>query len=623
MCGIAGIAGRRDEALVKIMTDRLAHRGPDAEGFHADEQVTLGHRRLSIIDLSTGQQPMCDAGGSLWIVFNGEIYNFKELRRELEAKGHVFRTQSDTEVILLAYAEYGEDCVRRLQGMFAFALWDTWNKTLLVARDHIGVKPLYYAEHGGALYFASEIKALLAVPGISRDMDFEAVDDYLTYLYTVPPRTMFKDIWQLPPGWLGVWRAGKWEPRRYWRLQWREQHHSEDAWAEEVRACLSDTVGKYMVADVPLGAFLSGGLDSSTIVYHMRRQTHTPVSTFTVGFGREGSLYDESAEARAAARRFGTVHHELTVEADAAQLLPAIVRHFDEPFGNPTALLVYSICQLVRKYVTVILSGDGGDECFGGYPRYAGMGLAERYRLLPRLLRRGFIHPLVNLLPESTRGFHGLRRLREFSAGSLLDPVSAYASWISYFSPAQRAGLYTDAVRREVGGRDSWDYIRGLAAECESPDRVSQAMYIDIHSFLPNNVLQYGDRMSMAHSLETRVPLADVKLVELLARIPSIHKVRGAQGKHLLRRCMEGRLPTGVVQGKKVGFNPPMGVWLNTRLRALLDDYLSEDTLRRRGYFQPGPVRQLIEDHRASRRDYTWHLWALLVFEEWHRQYLD
>ncbi len=623
MCGIAGIAGRRDEALVKIMTDRLAHRGPDAEGCYADDCVTLGHRRLSIIDLCTGQQPMSSADGALWIVFNGEIYNFKELRRDLEAKGHHFRTQSDTEVILLAYAEYGEECVQRFQGMFAVALWDTRTKTLLLARDQIGVKPLYYALDGETVCFASEIKALLAVPGMSRDIDFEALDDYLTYLYTVPPATMYKRIRQLPPGWLATWRNGRWETRRYWRLRWREELRTEEEWVEAVRAGLEDIIGKYMISDVPLGAFLSGGLDSSTIVHHMCRQAGAPVNTFTVGFAREGSLYDESEEARVAAERFGAAHHPLTVEADAAQLLPVILRHFDEPFGNPTALLVYSICEVVRKHVTVILSGDGGDECFGGYPRYAGMRLAQSYRKVPALLRRGLIHPLVSLLPESTRGFHALRRLREFSAGSLLNPVDAYASWISYFGPDERAKLYTDAVRRDVAGRDSWSYIRALAAECESQDPVSQAMYIDIHSFLPNNVLQYGDRMSMAHSLEARVPLADTKLVELLAAIPSSLKIRGGQGKHLLRRCMDGRLPGDVLRRKKVGFNPPMGVWLNTRLRPLVEDYLSEDTVRRRGYFNPAPVQQLIRDHRASRRDYTWHLWALLVLEEWHRLYLD
>ncbi len=623
MCGIAGIAGKRDETLVKRMTDCLVHRGPDAEGFYAEDRVTLGHRRLSIIDLSTGQQPMSSEDGTLWVAFNGEIYNFQELRRTLEAKGHRFRTHSDTEVILAAYAEYGEACVEQFQGMFAFALWDTRSGTLLLARDPIGIKPLYYARVGDALYFASEMKALLAVPGLSREMDFEALDDYLAFLYTVPPRTFFKQIRQLPPGHLAVWRAGEWKERRYWRLQVQEESKSAEAWVEDVRAQFHDLFRKYMISDVPLGAFLSGGLDSATIVYHMMQQAAAPVNTFTVGFAREGNLYDESAEARGMAKYLGTLHRELTVQADAAALMPVILRHFDEPFGNPTALLVYSICKLVREHVTVILSGDGGDECFGGYPRYAGARWAEAYRHLPAWLRGRLIDPLMQCLPESTRGFHALRRIREFSAGSLLDPVDMYASWISYYQHEEKQRLYTDDARRAVGGRDALDFIRALARECGSDDPVSCAMYIDIHSFLPNNVLQYGDRMSMAHSLEARVPFADHKLVELLAHVPSALKVRGTQGKVLMRQSMTGRLPEEVLHRKKVGFNPPMGVWLNTQLKDRVDEYLSEAVLKRRGYFNAAPIQTMIQDHRASRRDYTWHLWALLLLEEWHRACLD
>ncbi|HPO15547.1 MAG TPA: asparagine synthase (glutamine-hydrolyzing) [Candidatus Hydrogenedentes bacterium] len=623
MCGIAGIAGKRDEALIKRMTDRLAHRGPDAEGFYADDCVTLGHRRLSIIDLSTGQQPMSNEDGTLWVVFNGEIYNFQELRRALETKGHRFRTQSDTEVILASYAEYGEACVEHFQGMFAFALWDTQTNTLLLARDPIGVKPLYYAEADGVLYFASEMKALLTAPGISREMDYEGLDDYLTYLYTVPPRTFFKQIRQLPPGHMATWRAGTWTETRYWRLRMQEESKSAEAWVEAVREQFHDIFRKYMISDVPLGAFLSGGLDSATIVYHMMQQASAPVNTFTVGFANEGALYDESPEARSIAKYLGATHRELKVQADAAPLMPVILQHFDEPFGNPTALLVYSICKLVREHVTVILSGDGGDECFGGYARYAGARLAEMYRHVPAWLRGNLVNPLVQRLPESTRGFHALRRIREFSAGTLLDPVDMYAVWISYFQQEDKQRLYTNETRRAIGSRDALDFIRTLGYECESSDPVTRAMYIDIHSFLPNNVLQYGDRMSMAHSLEARVPLADHKLVELLARMPSRLKVRGTQGKVLMRQSMAGRLPEEVLHRKKAGFNPPMGVWLNTQLRPRVDEYLSEAVIQQRGLFNPAPIQAMIQDHRASRRDYTWHLWALLLLEEWFRNYLD
>lgn len=622
MCGIAGIAGRRDEETVRRMTDALAHRGPDDAGFYLDDGVTLGHRRLSIIDLAGGHQPMAAANGTLQLVYNGEVYNFRELRAELEGKGYAFETSCDTEVILRAYEAYGESCVERFRGMFAFALWDARERKLLVARDAIGVKPLYYAERDGCFYFASEIKGLLACPGVPRELDPEGLDDFFTYLYTVPPRTMFRGVRQLPPAYVGVWRDGVWTTRRYWQLRFVPEEKTEREWLEEINACLEDTVEKHLISDVPLGAFLSGGLDSSTIIHYMSRVASGPVNTFTIGFGREGALYDESAEARGLARHYGTKHHELTAEADVLQVLPAMVRHFDEPFGNPSAVLFYVLCRLIREHVTVVLSGDGGDESFAGYPRHAGAGLSEWYRLLPGGLRRHVINPLVQLLPENTRGFHALRRLREFSAGSLLEPVEMYAAWISYFSAPEREQLYTPELQRNVEGRDALDYVRGLFRECDGLDLVSQSLYVDLVSFLPHNLLQCTDRMSMAHGLESRVPFADQRLIELLARIPSRLKVRGTQTKRLLRRSMEGRLPDDTLHRKKRGFNPPLGIWLNERLKPLADEYLSATSLRQGGYFQPELVERLRREHASGRRDCTWHLWALLLFEEWRRQYL-
>ncbi|MBI2434687.1 MAG: asparagine synthase (glutamine-hydrolyzing) [Candidatus Hydrogenedentes bacterium] len=619
MCGIAGIAGAVDEALIRRMTGTLAHRGPDDEGFHLGEGVSLGHRRLSIIDIEGGHQPMASADGSLWLVYNGEIYNYPELKKDLEAQGRIFATHCDTEVILHAYALHGDACAQQFQGMFAFALWDAPRRRLFLARDPLGVKPLYYALAGSRLYFASEMKALLCVDEISRALDLEALDDYLTYLYTVPPRTMFQGIRQLPPGHYATWEDGRWSVQRYWRLKVGGEEHTEEEWLEEVRRALAATVQKYMLSDVPLGAYLSGGLDSATIVSHMRDSG--PVQTFTVGFTGEGNLYDETGEAAAMARHLDTEHHLLRVQADVTELLPRIVRHFDEPFGNPTALLAYAIAELVRKHVKVVLSGDGGDESFGGYPRYAGVALAERYRKLPRQLRAAVINPLVQLLPESTRGAHGFRRLREFSAGTLLDPVDMYASWISYYSAPEKAALYGPEVSKALAGRDALGYVRHLAREAGTEDPISQAMYVDLHSFLPNNVLHYGDRMSMAHGLETRVPLADPKLVELLACVPGSLQVQGLRTKRLLRRAMAGRLPAEVVRRKKVGFNPPMGVWLNTTLRPLVDTYLSSNTLAEHGLFQAVSVQRLIDEHRNGRRDYTWHLWALLVFEAWRKAY--
>lgn len=622
MCGIAGIAGRPDAALIRAMTDTLVHRGLDGEGHYTDDAVSLGHRRLSIIDLAGGAQPMAYAGGRYQLVYNGEVYNFQVLRRELEGCGHVFHTRSDTEVLLAAYAQWGEACVERFRGMFAFALWDRQEKRLFLARDPVGVKPLYYAETGEALYFASEMKALLICPDIDRALDLESLDDYLTYLYTVPPRTIYRGIRQLPPGHCASWNKGRLTVRRYWKPcpGKEEDSRSEADLIEEIDARLTDILSLYRVADVPLGAFLSGGLDSAAITRYLAGQGDAPM-TFTVGFGAEGALYDESAEARALAALLGTCHHELTVTPAAAELLPRMVQHFDEPFGNPTALLTWSICELVRAHVTVVLSGDGGDEAFGGYPRYRGVAWAEQYRRAPALLRRGIINPLVQLLPESVSGFHALRRLREFSAGTLLDPVDMYAGWVGYYSLQERGELYTGEVSAALAGRDSRDYIRGLARECGADDPVSRAMYVDCMSFLPNNVLQYGDRMSMAHSLEVRVPLADPELLSYLLGVPGRLKIKGGRSKRLLRGVLSKWLPAEVVNRKKAGFNPPMGVWLNGPLREVVHDFLSPEALTQGGLFNPAAVTRMLEDHRRARRDYTWHLWALIVFEQWRRQY--
>lgn len=618
MCGIAGMAGRSDAALTRVMTDTIAHRGPDDSGYYLDDDVALGHRRLSILDIAGGKQPMAYGDGRYQIVFNGEIYNFRELRAQLEKKGFQFRTQSDTEVILAAYAAYGDDCVQHLRGMFAFAIWDKRARRLFIARDRLGIKPLYYGENGGVLYFGSEIKAVLASGDVSRDMDFHALDDYLTYLYTVPPRTFYSGVRQLPPAHGAVWENGSLTVRRYWEVAYvadaaRELHD----WSDELSALLADTMALHRVADVPLGAFLSGGLDSATIVGELAH-AGDPVDTFTIGFEGEGARYDESGEAAALARHFGTRHHPLTVSADLTGLLPALSKHFDEPFGNPTALLTYRLSEEVRKHVKVILSGDGGDEVFGGYPRYQGVLLAEQLQRAPRFLRDGLYH-LTRLLPESTRGAHGLRRARQFAEGLRMDDADRYARWTSIFTPEQRREIYTNDTREAVGDHDSWSPVREAFQRAESDDPVARALYCDLALFLPGNVLQYGDRMSMAHGLEARVPFADHTLVEFMARVPTRLKCDRRASKILLREHLRDRLPERDRVRPKRGFNPPMGQWLNTSFRPLLDDHLSDGSLTLDGYFNPQVVQKLREDHEAGRRDHTWHLWSLLVFAHWRR----
>jgi asparagine synthase (glutamine-hydrolysing) len=622
MCGIAGQAGKSDIALVRTMCNAIAHRGPDDEGFYQNDGVCLGHRRLSIIDLAGGHQPLSNEDETVWIIFNGEIYNYQELRADLEKKGHRFRTNSDTETIVHLYEEYGEDCPRLLYGMFTFAIWDTKTQKLFAARDQAGVKPLYYSEFGGCLYFGSEIKAILAA-GVPRNVDYRSLDDYLCYLYTVPPNTIFRDIKQLPHGHSLTWQAGKLKVRRYWKLEHRFENRSEDDWAEEVRSCLKSVIEGNMIAEVPLGSFLSGGMDSSTIVAMMGRVRKDPVRTFTIGFGADGNLYDEVGQAEAIAKYFKTDHRVLRAESDIVEILPTVVRHFDEPFGNPTALLVYILSRLIRQHVTVALAGDGGDELFGGYARYVGASWAQQYRHVPDPIRRWLVNPLVQMLPESTRGRHALRRLREFSAGSLLDPEAMYASWVTYFSPEERQALYTDDLRREVGDHNALGFIRGLFDECTASDTVSKAMYVDTNSFMPCNVLQYSDRMSMAHALEIRVPFTDPRLMTLMARVPASLKVHGRETKYLMRRAMRDMLPPDVVARKKIGFNPPMGVWLTKGLACQVSTLLSKETIESRGYFRPEAVHAMLAAHRNNQRDFTWHIWALMFFELWHQAYID
>lgn len=623
MCGIAGCLGRRDEALAKRMADALAHRGPDGEGFHHGPGVSLAHRRLSVIDLATGAQPMHSADGRYQIVYNGEIYNYRALRDELCAAGCTFHTQSDTEVIVQAYATWGDGCLARLRGMYAFVLWDTVAQRAFLARDPLGIKPLYHAEHDGVLYFASEIPALLCVQSLSREMDYEALDDYLALLYTVPPRTIFRAVRQLPPGYRATWDAGVLRVAQHWAPGTQEEPRAERDWLEMIDRSLEETMALHRVSDVPVGAFLSGGLDSTAIAYYLAQAGGSPLKTFTVGFSHEGAHYDESADAAVFARHLGAEHHAITVDANVLDVFPEMVRHFGEPFGNPTALLSHALAKAVQPAVKVVLSGDGGDEIFGGYPRYRGMQWAAQFRRMPYVLRAGLINPLVQALPESTRGLHALRRLREFSAGSLLGEAECYASWVGYFSSGDRAALYTEGTRRAVGQHDGLGVIRDAYAACPHADPAARAMHVDLQTFLPNNVLQYGDRMSMAHGLEVRVPFSDATLVQLMSRVPIQDKLRGGHAKYLLRKSLEGKVPDEIVWRKKQGFNPPMGIWLNGPLRPLVDDYLSPSRIRKRGLFAPEPIATMIAAHRNRRRDFTWHLWALLVLEEWMRQFVD
>jgi len=641
MCGFAGIIGEGQPEVIVVMTRSLAHRGPDGEGYYASPAspgVALGHRRLSVIDLATGQQPMTTADGRYTLVFNGEIYNYRELQRELESRGARFHTRSDTEVLLEAYALWGKAALGKLRGMFAFAVWDSKERRLFAARDRLGVKPFYYAEARGALLFASEIKGLLAHPGIERELSLPALDNFLTYLYVPAPHTIFQGICELPPAHWLEWQAGPTPARggpgplggrlrleRYWDVEFRPQKRALEDCVEELKATLEEAVGMRLVSDVPLGVFLSGGLDSSTVAALMARRMSEPVRAFTLGFREGGELYSEWPYARLVTQAIGARGRELTVPQEVVEAqarLGAITRHFDEPFGNPTALLIYQLSELARRDVTVALVGDGGDEVLLGYPRYRGAVLAEQYRNVPKALRRAAAWA-TSRLAEPGDGHHFRRRLREFLAGSCQVPEQMYFGWVSYFSPELRGQLYSPELCRALRGYDSSDFLRRLFHKAGDTKVVDRINYADLHSFLPYNLLRYADRMSMAHGLELRSPFTDHKLIEFLARVPWQYKLRGKQTKFLLRRAARDWVPRKVLERSKLGLNPPMGLWLRGRLQPLLHEYLSPERVRQRGYFRTQTVQELVREHLNGRRDYSLHLWALISFEEWHRQYLD
>jgi asparagine synthase (glutamine-hydrolysing) len=649
MCGITGMVGLADRELLATMTAALRHRGPDADGLQLGDGWALGHRRLSIIDLEGGAQPMASTDGSCWVTYNGEIYNFRELRTQLQARGHVFATRSDTEVLLAAYREWGDACVEHFLGMFAFGLWDEPRRRLLLARDRVGVKPLYYSivtgtaregsifaregartgsrERAPSLFFGSEPKALLAIPEVSRALDPAALDAYLDLYYVPPPLSMFEGIRQLPPGNLLVWQDGAVEIRRWWDAEPATvEGRSLEEWAEIVAPVLEDAILARTVADVPLGAFLSGGIDSSTIVAVLSEHGHGPVETFCVGYGEEGKSYDERAEARAVASHFGTHHRELELTVDVLSGLEAMVRGFDEPFGSPTAMLSWALSRFVREHVTVALAGDGGDELFGGYPRYRGLWLSELAAHVPA--------PLLSLAERAVKGreqatARSYRRwARQFLAGLRLPAAERYGTWVAYARLPERDRLLSPALRERLRARERPDPVVEAfdRPAREAPERVGlveRAAYADLHGFLPENVLRGSDRMSMAHGLELRVPLCDHRLVELTMQIPARHRVGWLASKRVLRKIMGRRLPLHVLRRRKLGFNAPVGVWMRRDLDRLVREWLAPELLRRRGLLAVDEVGRLVDEHRRGVRDHGLRLWSLIVLEQWHRLYAD
>ena len=623
MCGIAGRfnfdpSRAVDARVLRAMTDAIAHRGPDADGFYRAPGIGLGHRRLSIIDLATGDQPIGNEDGGVQVVFNGEIYNFAEVRAELVARGHRFRTGSDTEIIVHGYEEWGERCVERFRGMFAFALWDARDRRLLLARDRLGVKPLYYAVLPGVgLLFGSEIKALLQDPEVPKDWRPEAIDAYLTLLYVPAPETVYAAVRKLPPAHVLVAERGGVRMSRYWDLPFPGNGSAarEDEYLEELDALLRESVGLRLISDVPLGAFLSGGIDSSTVVAYMKETSASTPVTIAVGF--EQREYDEVEHAETVARHLGCEFHALTASPEIETLLPTLAWHFDEPFADSSAVPTYYVSRAARQLVTVALSGDGGDELWAGYAHHRVEHMEQRARAALGPARH-LASWIGRALPLSVKGARSLRHLG-------IAPEDAYAlkHVNGTFERGAKDALYSGDFSRRVNGHDPLDSLRRAWRDCGSPDALDRALYADARTYMIDDVLTKVDRMSMAVSLEAREPLLDHRLLEFAARVPTSLKLRDGRSKHLLRRLLERRVPRSITERGKSGFAAPIGAWLRGPLAAMAGDLLTDGRLRDRGIFNQSAVDRLWHDHRAGRADHPHRLWQLLMLELWFRTFID
>ena len=635
MCGIAGVVdlkGRTVNAdLLNRLCSRLMHRGPDARGIQISDGLALGHRRLSIIDLDGGRQPMGNEDGTVWITFNGEVYNYLELRPSLESSGHRFATRSDTEVILHAYEEYGSGCVDRLRGMFAFAIWDAKDRTLFLARDRVGKKPLFYTSAGGQFLFASELQSLLEHPSVSRKLDPTALDDYLTYGYVPSPKTIFQNVFKLPPACTLTLAvpgdgSGSVDPRvdTYWKLEYEPKLDiTEEEAEEQLLEVMTEAVRLRMIADVPLGALLSGGIDSSLVVALMSRLSDRPVKTFSIGF--EERAFNELPYARLVAERYGTDHHELVVRPNALDVLPTLVRHYGEPYADSSAIPSYYVSQLTRQHVTVALNGDGGDESFAGYERYFGSGLADSYCRIPKVLRGSVIEPLAALIPGSLPRRNRLGQAKRFLQAASQPLGQRYLRWVTYFTPEQKRELYSPEYCQILNGHDAGAWLLHILRNAGHSrfNRLDSLLATDVQSYLPEDLLVKIDIATMANSLEARSPLLDHKVMEFAARLPARLKLRGTTGKHILKRVAGKLLPRQNLSRRKMGFGVPVGDWMRGELRPALEDLLLSSRALARGYFRPDAVRRYVYEHVERSRDHTFRLWALLWLEMWQREFVD
>jgi asparagine synthase (glutamine-hydrolysing) len=628
MCGIAGIvyhdgAPADAASVIERMTSALQHRGPDECGYHRDAKAALGHRRLSIIDLKSGQQPMYNEDHTISVVFNGEIYNFEEIRDRLRSEGHVFRTHSDTETIVHAYEQWGEACVERFRGMFAFAVRDVRKDLLFLARDRFGKKPLFYAVYDGKFVFASEMKSILSDPRFDRRLDREALASYFMFSYIPAPLTIFEGIRKLPPAHVLTLKNGRIRESRYWDLSFRpNRRRSEADFIDEIKHRTSEAVAIRLVSEVPLGAFLSGGIDSSAVVAFMATASKNPVNTFTIGFsGDTGSLEDERQYARMVAARYGTNHREFEVRPDPAGIIEAIVRSFDEPFADDSTIPSYFVCKIARENVTVALSGLGGDEAFGGYERYLGFQLSEWFNLLPQSGRSG-IRSLVDWLPEPRSGGNRVNHLKRFVRSSVDDEARRYLGFVRKTGEGYKLfGDQQDANTEASRSAEDRFVAHYRNADAENPmDRVFAC---DVKTYLPDDILALTDRLSMCHSLEVRVPFLDHPLFEFAATIPPEMKIRWFQKKHILKKALADLLPKPILTHKKQGFVGPTSRWLRGELKGYALEVLSPKNLARHDLFDAETVARVLADHFEGRETNDTLIWALIVFQTWFDLYLD
>ncbi|MBK8465482.1 MAG: asparagine synthase (glutamine-hydrolyzing) [Chloracidobacterium sp.] len=627
MCGITGFVNADGNAvngsILEAMNQAIIHRGPDEDGFYIHENVGLAMRRLSIIDVAGGQQPIHNADKTKWIVFNGEIYNYQTLRDDLEKRGHFFYTKSDTEVVVHLYDEYGVDCLHHLRGMFALAIWDETEKSLFLARDRVGKKPLLYSHQvNGDLIFGSEFQAVLKHPSISREVDNGAIDSYLSYLCVPAPQTAFKQIRKLEPGhWLS-WKGGNIETKRYWQPDFSKKIKiTEEEAIEETTSILRESTRLRLISEVPLGAFLSGGVDSSAVVALMAQESAQPVKTFSIGFEEED--FSELKYAKRVADHVGAEYNEFIVRPNALDVIPTLVEHYGEPYADSSAIPTYYVAKETRKYVTVALNGDGGDESFAGYERYVAMRTAETYGRIPAALRKLFIEAPVSFLPTSELKRSRLRDAKRFLRAANLLRTERYFTWVSAFNCNSKTELYTPEFAASVSGQNASALLDRWFTAANGTGTLDSTLLTDQMTYLPNDLLVKVDIATMANSLEARSPFLDHKLIEFAASLPENIKMRGFETKSLLKKVAARLVPKDVVYRRKMGFGVPIGKWFRGEMKDFVRGVLLSEKSLKRGIVKPEILERYVNEHTSAARDHSFQLWTLLMLELWFQRFID